>query len=84
MANEPKLKNCPECGGELEAGFVTAPSFGICWTDDPNMKWGFVFSRKFKKLQKDWMGYPKLSKDKLHAVRCRSCKLVVLRYTADE
>ncbi|MFC1600794.1 PF20097 family protein [Candidatus Sumerlaeota bacterium] len=82
--NRPKIQKCPECDGDLDEGFLQAPSFGICWTADPNMKWGFMLSSKLEKLQKDWWGFPRLSKDKLPATRCRKCKLVVFRYTADE
>ena len=82
--DRPKMQKCPECHGDLEEGFLQAPSFGICWTTDPNMKWGFMFNSKLEKLQKDWCGFPKVNKDKLPANRCRTCKLIVFRYTADE
>jgi hypothetical protein len=82
--NRPRMKKCPECNGNLEEGFLQAPSSGISWTSSPDMKWRFRFSSKWEKLQKDWWGFPKLSKEKLPANRCRKCKLVVFRYTADE
>ncbi len=81
--NRPGLKKCPECDRELEEGFLQAPSFGVCWTTDPDMKWGFMCSSKLEKLQKDWWGFPKMSKDMLPANRCRNCKLVIFRYNAD-
>jgi hypothetical protein len=82
--SRPKIQKCPECDGELEEGYLQAPSWGICWTSDPDVKWASVFSSKMEKLQKDSWGFPKLTKDKLPGNRCRNCKLVVFRYTADE
>ena len=81
MTKAPKLSACPECGGGLQRGFVQAPSCGIVWTNDPAARWLPMFSSKVEKLQKDWWGFPKLTKDKLPALRCRRCKLVVFRYT---
>lgn len=80
--DKPRTSQCPQCGGDMESGFLQAPSFGICWTTDPNTKWAFVFSKKLEKLQADWWGFPKPVKDKLPAARCRACKLVIFRYTA--
>lgn len=79
--NIPKIDKCPECGSNLESGYVLAPSFGICWTNDPDAKW--VFGSKMEKLHKDSWGFSKLRKDALPAKRCPNCKLVVFRYTAD-
>lgn len=81
--NDGSKDKCPECGGPLESGFLQAPSFGICWTKDPTVKLGFMFSRNVEKLQKDGWGFPKLTKDKLPARRCRRCKLVIFNYTTD-
>ena len=82
MTEKPQIVVCPECSGELEAGFLQAPSVGIVWTTDPDAKWLPVFSSKVEKLQKDWWGFPKLAKDKLPALRCRRCRLVIARYSA--
>jgi hypothetical protein len=84
MTSRPKLETCPECGGPFEEGYLQAPSVGILWTDDPDAKWMPVFSDKVEKLQEDCWGFPKLTKDKLPAQRCRECKLVVFRYSADD
>jgi hypothetical protein len=84
MTTRPKVKTCPECGGSFEEGYIQAPSVGILWTDDPNAKWMPVFSSKVEKLQEDWLGFPKLTKDKLPAQRCRECKLVIFRYSAGD
>lgn len=81
--NEGSKDRCPECGGSLESGFLQAPAVGICWIKDPAVKLGFMFSPKVEKLQKDWWGFPKLTKDKLPARRCRRCKLVIFKYTAE-
>jgi len=70
-----KLKTCPECGDDLEQGFVNAPLVGILWCQDENLKWANIFSKKFEKLQTDWIG-PKMTKRNLPAVRCRKCKFV--------
>jgi hypothetical protein len=78
-----RISRCPQCRGKLEKGFVQAPSFGVCWMTDPKIKLGFVFSKKVRKLQKDWWGFPKLSKDKLKALRCRKCRIVIFHYTGD-
>jgi Domain of unknown function (DUF6487) len=72
---------CPECGGPLEKGYLQAPGVGILWTNDPNAKWMPVFSSKVEKLQEDWWGFPKLTKDKLPALRCHVCKLVIFIYS---
>ena len=79
---EPDIEECPECGGPLESGFLQAPSFGICWTNDPRVKSGFMFGSKMEKLQKDWWGFGKLAKGSLPAKRCRRCSLIVFRYEA--
>lgn len=44
-------------------------------------KWMGIFNSNVEKLQKDWWGFPKLSKENLPSVRCRECKLVLIRYT---
>lgn len=81
IMNIPTIEKCPECGSPLESGYVLVPSFGICWTLDPDAKW--VFGSKMEKLHKDSWGFNKLSKDKLPAKRCSNCKLVVFRYTEE-
>jgi hypothetical protein len=81
MIRKPNVSACPECQGRLEEGFVQGQSAGVLWTSDPNMKWFWVFSSKVEKLQKDWTGFPKLVKEKLPALRCRRCRLVIMRYS---
>ncbi len=73
-----KFKICPECGDDMEPGFVNAPSVGILWCQDENLKWATIFTKKFEKLQTDWLG-PKMTKRNLPAVRCRKCKLVAFQ-----
>jgi hypothetical protein len=75
------IAKCPQCGGELEHGRVNAPSFGVVWTTHSDVKWGFFLSKKIEKLQKDWWGFPKLSKDWMPGLRCPECKLVVFQYS---
>ena len=72
------LKTCPECNGELEAGFVNAPLMGILWFHEKDSGWASPLSRKFEKLQEDWWG-PKLKKEHIPAVRCRQCKFLAFQ-----
>jgi len=53
----PHAERCPECGGELQAGFVQAQSSGVLWTADRDVNcWRTPpFSRKWEKLQKGWL-----------------------------
>jgi len=80
------VRTCPQCGGPVEEGAVQAGGgFGILWLDDPSRRLRFVwsfFSRRVERLQADWLGFPKLSRDNLPAVRCLKCKLVVFEYSA--
>jgi hypothetical protein len=79
------VKKCPECGSHLEEGNVNAQMAGILWFDkDVDPKWKSIFSKKVEKLQKDWWGFPKLSKESLPALRCRNCKIVVFKYNKEE
>jgi hypothetical protein len=80
MIRPPQVRECPECGGALENGFVNAPTAGIMWSILPT-KWMGIFNSNVEKLQKDWWGFPKLTKENLPSVRCRECKLVLIRYT---
>ena len=82
MTEKPNVAVCPECNGRLEVGFLQAPSAGVLWTTDPDSKWMPIFSSRVEKLQKDWLGFPKLTKDKLPALRCQQCRLVIARYSA--
>ncbi len=83
MLDHPLVQQCPECSGELEVGFLQAQGAGIMWTTDPDLKWTWIFSKKWVKLQKNWFGFPKLTKEKLPAARCQECKLVLFRYSAE-
>jgi uncharacterized OB-fold protein len=78
------FSECPQCSGDLEEGFVNAPSLGVVWTSDPGGKWFPFWSKKMKKLQKDWWGFPKLTKEKMPGLRCRRCRLVIFQYTNDK
>lgn len=85
MPAEIDIGSCPRCQGALETGFVQAPSFGIFWTTDPNVRWFAPFwSRKWRRLQKDWWGFPKFCKQKLPAQRCVKCHLVIIQYGNDD
>ena len=75
---------CPQCHADMEPGFVNAGLAGILWTSDPTVNWFIICSRKVRKLQKDWWGFPKLRKDKLPACRCPSCMLVIIRYNNEK
>jgi hypothetical protein len=84
VTEKPKVACCPECGDPIKRGFVNAPSFGLIWRaeDQGDRKWWSIFGSA-KRLQRDWFGFPKLSKEPLPACLCPSCKLVIVRYTAE-
>ncbi len=72
------LNTCPDCGDALEDGFVNAPLLGILWSQEKDIGWTPIASRKYEKLQKDWWG-PKLSKENIPAVRCQKCRFVAFQ-----
>lgn len=74
-----KLRQCPECGEALEAGWVNAPSWGMYWLKIPRrLVWVWQLrDGTVEPLQRDWWGFPKLTKDNIPAQRCRQCNLVL-------
>ena len=64
---------CPQCGAEMEQGYVNAPMTGIAWLPNPSIRW--LWSRGVELFQRDWFG-PAPFKAALSAERCRNCWLV--------
>jgi len=71
---------CPECGDEMVQGFVNASGMGIVWKRQEGF---WLIGRSTERLQKDWWGFPKLSKKSLPAMRCEKCKVVYFRYSKE-
>jgi hypothetical protein len=65
---------CPQCGAEMEQGYVNAPMTGIAWLSSPTIRW--FFSRGVELLQRDWFGPWPPYKAAFSAERCRNCWLV--------
>ena len=80
------LQQCPECGSELQSGWINSGGIGIYWMNEPRtFQWIWqIWSKSIEMLQKDWWSSWKLAKDNLPAQRCSKCRLVLFKSTADE
>lgn len=68
-----EVLKCPRCNGELERGFIHAPS-GIFW-DKQKLRWKFFTSEREELISRWTLGIPSTQ-----AWRCSKCNLVVFRY----
>ena len=70
------IDKCPECGSELESGFVNTAIEGILWFKDKKTQWGWRF-KGFENLTKEWS---KKTRENIPALRCQECKFVAFQY----
>jgi hypothetical protein len=67
---------CPECGIEMEIGFIITDSSGMIWSEKP-LK--MIFSGEVIPMK----GFPP-SLLHLYGNRCTACKLIITRYLEDK
>ena len=83
MSARPNVTHCPECGGELESGFVMdGGAINISWQAGEEEKpkvWSQKRQYKLCRKRDVWKWFPHF-----HGLRCPQCKLILFRYTATQ
>jgi len=64
-----EVKKCPECGGEMEKGFLISPR--TLWWNTQKQE---VFLGGEQLLRSNWKG------NNLEGYRCKKCQLIVFKY----
>ncbi len=73
-SDELKAMTCPQCGGPLQAGYITGHWFMLRWNTTNKTKTVFAGEKLRPKSDSAW------SAPSIEAVRCENCKLGLFRY----
>ena len=68
--NDGEVKKCPECGREMEKGYII--SDGIRWSNEKHELWGLG--------QEFIVHWRLLTIPNVEAYRCTKCKLILFHY----
>jgi hypothetical protein len=68
-------KRCPECGGEMEKGVVSAVGLSMAWSKEPIL----TILRGVAILKRN---PPRLTY--IEGNRCKACRLIIAHYQSDD